>query len=188
MRAARIRAAHVDNRENEMATRAPTALTIAIRLRDVTEGDLSIFFEQQGDSDANEMAAFPARDRDAFRAHWAKSLGDATVTTKTVLLDEQVAGNIVCWERDSKRLVGYWFGKNYWGKGVATTSLSEFLGMVKARPLYAHVAKCNIGSIRVLEKCGFTICVAATESLDAPSDGVEEFVFQLGTIESGEAP
>ena len=27
--------------------------------------------------------------------------------------------------------------------------------MVDARPLHAYVAKCNVGSIRVLEKCGF---------------------------------
>ena len=27
---------------------------------------------------------------------------------------------------------------------------------VKARPLYAHVVKHNLASIRVLEKCGFT--------------------------------
>jgi RimJ/RimL family protein N-acetyltransferase len=169
-----------------MATHASTSLTSDIRLRDVTDADLPIFFEQQRDSDANQMAAFPARTREAFMAHWTKILGDETGTIKTILLDGHVAGNIFSWERDRKRLVGYWLGKDYWGKGVATRALSEFLGVVKARPLYAHVAKHNIASIRVLEKCGFTICREETESLDAPSDGVEEYVFKLGANDNGE--
>jgi hypothetical protein len=35
-------------------------------LRDVTEDDLPIFFEHQQDPDANRMAAFPAREREAL--------------------------------------------------------------------------------------------------------------------------
>ena len=46
-------------------------MTNDVLLRDVTEADLPIFFEQQ-DSAANHMAAFTAKDpadRDAFMAH-----------------------------------------------------------------------------------------------------------------------
>ena len=39
-----------------------------ILLRDVIASDLPIFFEQQFDPVANQMAAFPARDREAFMA------------------------------------------------------------------------------------------------------------------------
>jgi RimJ/RimL family protein N-acetyltransferase len=169
-----------------MTAHTSTLLTSDIRLRDVTEGDLPIFFEQQCDSEANQRAAFPARSRDAFMAHWAKILGEATVTIKTIILNGHVAGNIFSWERDRKRLVGYWIGKEYWGKGVATKALSDFLGVVKVRPLFAHVAKHNIASVRVLEKCGFTVCPEETESLEPPSDGVEELVFKLSTVENGE--
>src|SRR5580704_3269906 len=109
---------------------------MTVTLREVTQEDLPIFFEHQLDPEATRMAAFPARDRDAFMAHWMKILGDETVTIKAILLDGQVAGNIVCWERDSKRLVGYWIGKAFWGKGVATRGLCSFLGVVKARPLF----------------------------------------------------
>jgi len=168
--------------EDTVTTHAP-----AVRLRDVTEGDLPTFFEQQRDPDANRMAAFPSRDWDAFMAHWAKILGDAAVTRRTVLLDECVAGYIVTWERNGKRLVGYWIGKDYWGGGVATRALSQFLDVDRTRPLHAHVAKRNVASIRVLEKCGFTVCVEETASLGAPADGVEELVFQLGTNEHGDA-
>jgi len=46
-------------------------------------------------------------------------------------------------------------GKEFWGKGIGTVALKLFLMEVKKRPLFAHVAFDNIGSIRVLEKCGF---------------------------------
>ena len=76
----------------------------------------------------------------------------------TILLEGQVAGSIVSFAQSGKLQVGYWIGRSYWGQGIATKALSAFLGHVKARPLYAHVAKHNIASLRVLEKCGFTIC------------------------------
>jgi hypothetical protein len=42
-------------------------------LREVVEADLPVFYEHQRDREAAAMAAFPARERDAFMAHWAKS-------------------------------------------------------------------------------------------------------------------
>jgi RimJ/RimL family protein N-acetyltransferase len=158
-------------------------MTDDVRLRDVTEGDLPILFEHQLDPDANQMANFPARDREAFTAHWTKILNDATVTKKTILFNGQVAGNIVSFEQSGTPKVGYWIGKNYWGKGIATKALSEFLGHVKARPLYAHVAKHNVGSIRVLEKCGFTLCGEDKTPSSADGEEVEEFVLKLSSIE-----
>ena len=128
-----------------------------ILLRDVIASDLPIFFEQQFDPIANQMAAFPARDRDAFMAHWAKILADDKNILKTILYGDQVAGNIVSWEHDGEREVGYWLGRAFWGKGIATQALALFLQQVTMRPLVAYVAKHNLASIRVLEKCGFTI-------------------------------
>jgi len=129
------------------------------------------------------MAAFPARDREAFSVHWAKILDDPTVTKKTILFNGQVAGNIVSFVHLGTPKVGYWIGKNYWGKGIATKALSEFLGHVEARPLYAHVAKHNVASMRVLEKCGFTICGEDRSPSSAGGEEVEEFVLKLSSIE-----
>ena len=61
-----------------------------VLLRDVMEADLPVFYEQQLGDDANRMAAFTRKDptdRGAFDAHWAKILGDRTITVKTVLFD-----------------------------------------------------------------------------------------------------
>jgi RimJ/RimL family protein N-acetyltransferase len=128
-----------------------------LRLRDVTEADLPIFFEHQLDPTATQMAAFPSRDRAAFMAHWAKITADTSIVKQTILVDGQVAGNIVSFEQSGEREVGYWIGRGYWGQGVATRALAAFLAHETTRPLYAYVAKHNIGSRRVLEKCGFTI-------------------------------
>lgn len=155
-------------------------MTNDVLLRAVTEDDLPIFFEQQLDPDATEMAAFPARDREAFMAHWAKIMANDSVILQTIVFDGKVAGNIVNFEMSGEREVGYWIGKEYWGKGIATKALTEFLDLVKMRPLYAHVAKHNIGSRRVLEKCGFMIVGEDRGFPDARGEVVEEFVLKLG--------
>jgi RimJ/RimL family protein N-acetyltransferase len=133
-------------------------MTGELFLRDVTAGDLAVFFEHQLDDEATRMAAFPARDRDTFMAHWERILADDTCTTHTIDLDGHVAGNIGSWlDDDGQRLVGYWIGREFWGKGVATRALAELLRVVRERPLYAHVAEHNAASIRVLDKCGFVV-------------------------------
>lgn len=124
-------------------------------LRDVVDTDLPVFFEHQADPDAVAMADFPARDRDAFDAHWERLLADPSLWKKTIVFEGQVAGNVVSWEQDGRRLVGYWLGKEFWGQGLATRALAELIDELGTRPLHAYVAKKNIGSIRVLEKCGF---------------------------------
>jgi RimJ/RimL family protein N-acetyltransferase len=146
-----------------------------VSLRDVAEADLPILFDHQRDEEANRMAAFPPRAWKAFVTHWTGILADDRITKKTVLVAGQVAGNIVSFERDGAREVGYWVGRGYWGKGVATSALAAFLGQVSARPLYARVATHNVGSIRVLEKCGFTEDGRAT----SPGDDVEEIIMKL---------
>jgi RimJ/RimL family protein N-acetyltransferase len=149
-----------------------------VRLRDVTEDDLPIFFEHQRDPVANRMAAFPARDRDGFMEHWkTKVLGDDTVTKRTIVFDEQVAGNIVSFEMSGELLVGYWIGRDHWGNGIASRALALFLADVNARPLHAHVARHNAASIRVLEKSGFTI--VGEDLVSYAGDEIEDLILRL---------
>jgi RimJ/RimL family protein N-acetyltransferase len=58
---------------------------------------------------------------------------------------------------DGQREVGYWVGRDFWGRGLATKALKIFLEIEETRPLYGVVAVHNIASQRVLEKCGFKI-------------------------------
>lgn len=112
-------------------------------------------------------------------AHWNRILSDATVIAKTVLFEGHVVGNVVSFEHSGKTEVGYWIGKRHWGKGIASKALREFLGHVKTRPLYAGVAKHNVASIRMLEKCGFTVVGGGSEAPIMGVDGVEELLFEL---------
>ena len=93
-------------------------MSAEILLRDVIESDLPIFYEQQLEPAATAMAAFPSRDKESFMMHWAKIMADKSVILKTILFEDQVVGNIVCWEQDGEHEVGYWVGKEYWGKGL----------------------------------------------------------------------
>ncbi len=161
-------------------------------LRDVVEDDLPIFFEQQVDPEANYMAAFTAKDpanREAFTAHWNRILADATVIIETIVFDGQVAGSVLSYEDDGKLEVSYWLGKEYWGKGLATRALAEFLARGnKTRPIYARVAKDNLGSRRVLEKCGFTIIGEARGFANARGQEIEELLLELRANEKDKAP
>ncbi|MGZ6316822.1 MAG: GNAT family N-acetyltransferase [Anaerolineales bacterium] len=126
-----------------------------IELRQVVEEDLSTFYEQQLDPVATEMAAFPSRAWEPFVTHWRKIMADEAGTLRTILFEGKVAGNIVGFVQDGEREVGYWIGREYWGRGIATEALRQFLEELKTRPLYAHVVMHNVASRRVLEKCGF---------------------------------
>lgn len=147
-----------------------------VRLRRVREDDLTTFLEHQAEPDANRMANFEARDAETFMAHWTKILRDETVVVRTIEFEDRVAGNVVSWEHDGERDVGYWIGREHWGKGVATAALSAFLDELDTRPLHAHVATHNIGSIRVLEKCGFEL---TGEPTPAGAGGVQEMLLKL---------
>jgi RimJ/RimL family protein N-acetyltransferase len=152
-------------------------------LRDVIQDDLPIFFEHQKDPEANYMAAFTSKDptdREAFTSHWNKILAQPTVIVKTIVYDERVAGSVLSYETSGKPEVSYWIGKEYWGKGIATRALTEFLEHVnKTRPIYARSAKDNAGSLRVLEKCGFTITGEDKGFANARREEVEEFILTL---------
>lgn len=150
-----------------------------VELRDVIETDLLIFFHHQREPEAIEMAAFPSREETAFFKHWKKILANDAVIKKTILYNGNVAGNIVSFEQAGKREIGYWIGKQYWGKGIATSSLSDFIVQLKTRPLYAHVAKHNHASIRVLEKCGFRNIGDIQEFATLDNKTVEGYVFKL---------
>ena len=146
-------------------------------LRDVREEDLPIFFEHQRDPEAHRMAAFPPRELDAFMLHWhTKVIGDSTARKRTIVVGDSVVGYVASWDAGGSRLVGYWIGQEFWGKGFATAALSEFLYEEPTRPLRAYVAVLNRGSIRVLEKCGFR----RVDGMELGADGVEEYLFQLG--------
>jgi RimJ/RimL family protein N-acetyltransferase len=145
-----------------------------VRVRPVEDDDLPIFLAHQDDPIAAAMAAFPTRAPDAFYEHWAIIRADPTNVTRTIVADGEVVGDIVSWLHDGRREVGYWIGRGHWGKGFATAALRLLLTEIADRPVTAHIALDNIGSQRVVEKCGF-VRVGA----EVADDGVDEAIFRL---------
>ena len=153
-----------------------------VKLRPVETADLPIFFAQHQDADALWMAAFtppdPA-DQAALFAHWSRLMRDPAIVYRTILADGQVAGSLIYFEMFDQKQVGYWLGREFWGRGIATQALTLFLDLLPERPVYGRTAFDNLGSQRVLQKCGFRLVARETGYANARRAEIGEYVFQL---------
>jgi RimJ/RimL family protein N-acetyltransferase len=145
-----------------------------IRLRPVADDDLPIFLTHQEDPVAAAMASFPTRAPEVFYEHWTKIRADPTNLTRTIVVDGEVVGDILSWLHDGRREVGYWIGREHWGKGFATAALRLLLEEIQERPITAHIVLDNVGSQRVVEHCGFVL--VGEEVADGD---VHELIFRL---------
>jgi RimJ/RimL family protein N-acetyltransferase len=75
---------------------------------------------------------------------------------------EPVGGAGLQWLADVNRRtaeVGYWLGRAYWGRGIATRAVRALVGAARSQPdllrLEARVFASNAASLRVLQKAGF---------------------------------
>lgn len=98
---------------------------------------------------------------DATRAHLE---ADRSAYSLAAVLDGRPIGSVAVWTtdpHDRNGELGYTFHRDYWGNGYATKAVSHLLeiGFNKLH-LERISATChpnNIGSIRVLEKSGFSL-------------------------------
>ena len=156
--------------------------SVTITLRNVETSDISIFYEQQLDPEANRMAAFVRKerqDRAVFDAHWKRIMDSTGIVNKTILRGEEIAGHISCYPQEGELEVTYWIGKKHWGKGVATQALKKLLQEITHRPIFARAAKDNIGSIRVLQKCDFKIIGEDKGFAEGRGQETEEYILRL---------
>lgn len=155
---------------------------MSIALREVEMQDLPVFFRCQQDPQANYMAAFTAEDPndwEAFSSHWRRILADPENVNKTIIQGQSVVGHIASFEMEGEREVSYWVDRAFWNRGIATAALKELLLLVTTRPLYARAAKDNLGSRRVLEKCGFVVTGEGSGYAHGPKAETEEYLFTL---------
>lgn len=134
-------------------------MSVHVTLREVVDSDLPDFFRHMSDPESNRIAAFTCEDptdRAYFDAHWARiRASDAVI--RTVIADDVVVGHASVYGPPEEREVTYFIDRAYWGRGVATAALRALIELVPQRPLHARAAADNAGSIRVLQKCGFTV-------------------------------
>ena len=163
-----------------------TLTTARLRLRPFTQKDLDDYAAMCADAEVmRHIGSGGAVARDIawrqmalFAGHWSL-LGYGMWA-----LQERASGRLVGragyldpegWPGNE---LGWLLAREFWGRGVASAALVQFLQHETTRPLTAHVVKHNAASIRVLEKAGFTL--AGKEVIDLPGGATpEEFVFTL---------
>ncbi len=154
-----------------------------VTLREVRDADLPLLFAYMNEPEGIRMAAFTAKDpsdKAHFDAHWARIRQDPTVITRIIVdADGEIVGNAGVFGPPEEREVTYWIGRQHWGRGAATAALRALLALAPERPLHARAAADNIGSIRVLEKCGFVATGTDRGYANGRGEEVDEVLFTL---------
>ncbi|MFW9855009.1 MAG: GNAT family N-acetyltransferase [Candidatus Thorarchaeota archaeon] len=133
---------------------------VEIRLKKVKTSDLDFFFQHMQDKKAQYMAAFIPEDpsnRKSFDNHWNRLLSDKDIIARTIYYEGSIIGHVAKFVLFDRPEITYWIDRDYWGRGIAGQAVQLFLDEVEVRPIYARAAKDNSRSIRVLEKCGFSV-------------------------------
>ena len=153
-----------------------------LKLRQTEKPDLELLFQFQLDKEANYLAAFTSKDptdKEAYFEKFTKLLNDPTINMQTILVDETIAGSIAKFEMEGDTEITYWIDRNFWGKGIATTALKNFLTIENTRPIFGRVAFDNLGSQKVLEKCGFVKIGTDKGFANARQTEIEEYIYKL---------
>jgi RimJ/RimL family protein N-acetyltransferase len=155
-----------------------TPLTLTETIKD----DLNAFFQFQLDEEANYLAAFTAKDpndKAAYIEKYSKFLTDPAITMRTIKSNDEIVGSIAKFVMANEAGITYWIDRKFWGKGIATAALQDFLKIEKTRPLFAHTAFDNYGSQKVLEKCGFKKIGQDKGFANARQAEIEEYIYKL---------
>ncbi|TAN19760.1 MAG: N-acetyltransferase [Chitinophagaceae bacterium] len=153
-----------------------------IKLRRTEVSDLDYLFQFQLDKEAGYLAAFmpkDAADKSTYLNKYIKLLNDPTVNNHTIMVDNIIIGSIAKFVREGDAEITYWIDRNFWGQGVATKALQEFLAIETTRPILGRVAFDNTGSQKVLEKCGFVKTGTDKGFANARQTEIEEFIYKL---------
>lgn len=132
-----------------------------LKLRKFTLRDAGEVTHLVGDESVSKWTTqipFPYREQDAI--DWI----NRTATTGdrhpfAVEVDHKIVGCVSYWYCGENTIeVGYWVGKAYWGGGLCTQALSMLMSrdfFPRNCDVIARVMEGNVGSERVLQKCGF---------------------------------
>ena len=153
-----------------------------IKLRPTEIMDLDTLFQFQLDKEGGYLAAFMPKDptdKTAYINKYTKLLSDPTVNNQTILLDDKIVGSIAKFIIEGDTEITYWIDRKFWGRGIATKALTEFLAIETVRPIFGRVAFDNFGSQKVLEKCGFDKVGSDKGFANARQMEIEEFIYKL---------
>ncbi len=153
-----------------------------ITLTATEKDDLNTFFEFQRDKEANHLAAFTSidpNDKTAYIEKHTRHLTDPTINTRTIKVNNAIVGSIAKFVIENDAEITYWIDRKFWGKGIATTALKDFLKIEQIRPVFGRVAFDNYASQKVLENCGFVKIGKQKGFANARQTEIEEFIYKL---------
>lgn len=153
-----------------------------IRLSKTTPDDLPCLYQIQLDQDANHMAAFTSESGADFSLYfekYANHLADPGISMWTIRIEQQIVGSVAKFVMAGDAGITYWIDKEFWGQGIATQALTQLLQYETVRPIYGYVAFDNLGSQRVLEKCGFRKVATDRGFARSRQAEIEEFIYRL---------
>lgn len=159
-----------------------TANKLDIKLRPTQISDLDTLFQFQLDKEGGYLAAFMPKDptdKAAYLTKFTKLLSDPTVNNQTIVIDNIIVGSITKFIMEGDTEITYWIDKKFWGQGVATKALNNFLDIETSRPIFGRVAFDNFGSQKVLEKCGFVKIGSDKGFANARQTEIEELIYKL---------
>ena len=155
---------------------------LEIKLRPTEISDLDFLFQFQLDKEGGYLAAFMPKDptdKFAYIEKYTKLLDDSTVNNQTIILDNIIVGSIAKFVIEGDTEITYWIDRKFWGQGIATKTLKEFLAIETNRPIFGRVAFDNFGSQKVLEKCGFVKVGIDKGFANARQAEIEEYIYKL---------
>lgn len=153
-----------------------------IKLRTTKFSDLDILFKFQLDKKSGYLAAFMPKDptdKSAYISKYKKLLDDPRVNNQTIILDNIIVGSIAKFVMEGNTEITYWIDREFWGQGIATKALKEFLTIETTRPIFGRVAFDNFGSQKVLEKSGFYKVGTDKGFANARQIEIEEYIYKL---------
>jgi RimJ/RimL family protein N-acetyltransferase len=156
--------------------------TQPIQLSRAVTSDLDTLFQFQTNEEAIHMAAFTSKDphdRKAYIDKWTRLLSDPSIHLQTIRCGDRIVGSVGKWEMEGAAQITYWLDRKFWGQGIASSALRQFLDLETRRPLFGRVISDNIASQRVMEKCGFERYETERAFANARQQEVEEFVYRL---------
>jgi RimJ/RimL family protein N-acetyltransferase len=133
-----------------------------LAIRPVEDSDFGTLFEFQSDLESCQMATVPPKTREAYQAHIEKIRANPDCIIRIIEDESTIVGFALSWLAEEGRNLGYWIGRDFWGRGYASQGLALLLQELTERPLVAHVANTNPASKRVLEKNGFVYVSSQT--------------------------
>lgn len=153
-----------------------------IKLRPTEISDLDVLFQFQLDKEGGYLAAFMPKDpadKVAYMTKYIKLLDDPTVNNQTIMIGYSIVGSIAKFVMEGNAEITYWIDRKYWGLGIATKALKKLLVLETSRPVFGRVAFDNVGSQKVMEKCGFVKIGSDKGFADARQTEIEEYIYKL---------